>query len=391
MRKHSEQAGDRRRDGSCPFAPGFGEVPPYLAGRLLQQQASLACLDSMRREDQFERCLVMWGPRGNGKTTMLTWIESEARARGIQAISVAAADIETPASLAARISGPPRWRDRLGEVSWKGVSWKAGSLDPAPLDQLLARRLRKAPLALLIDEAHTLDLGVGRTVLSAVQRLGAQGAPVLLVLAGTPGLPYRLREMRATFWERSQILPFDRLDDRAASDAIRIPFESAGRAIAPDALAEAVAESHGYPFFLQLWGKLVWGRNGSSAMKVTESQVRKARAEFELRRNRFYGLRYEELEDMGLVTAAAAVAEAYEGVAQLRSAQIDAVLEAVLRQEGRRYDADAVRATRKDLVSVGYIWEPETSPAGRYVQGLPSLMDLVLQSALQPARSENVA
>ena len=132
MRKHSEQAGDRRRDGSCPFAPGFGEVPPYLAGRLLQQQASLACLDSMRREDQFERCLVMWGPRGNGKTTMLTWIESEARARGIQAISVAAADIETPASLAARISGPPRWRDRLGEVSWKGVSWKAGSLDPAP-------------------------------------------------------------------------------------------------------------------------------------------------------------------------------------------------------------------------------------------------------------------
>lgn len=338
----------------------------------------------MCREDQFERCLVMWGPRGNGKTTMLTWIESEARARGIQAIAVAAADIETPESLAARISGPPRWRDRLGEISWKGVSWKAGSLDAAPLDQLLARRLRKAPLALLIDEAHTLDLVVGRTVLSAIQRLGAQGAPILLVLAGTPGLPYHLREMQATFWERSQILPCDRLDDQAASDAIRIPFESAGRAIAPDALAEVVAESHGYPFFLQLWGKLVWGGNGSLAMTVTESQVRKARSEFKLRRNRFYGLRYGELEDMGLVTAAAAVAEAYEGVGQLRSAKIRAVLEAALRQEGHRYDADAVRAIRKDLVSVGYIWDPGTGPGSVYLRGIPSLMDFVLQSAGDP-------
>ena len=259
VRQRDEQVGAGRRGGRCPFAPGFGEVPPYLAGRQTQQQVCLERLDSMQRDDPFERCLVMWGPRGNGKTSMLAWIESEARARGIQVTSLAAADIETPEKLTARVSGAAKWVDRLGEVSWKGLSWKARDRGSDPFDQVLSRRVRKAPLALLVDEAHTLDLAVGRKILLAVQRLATQGGSILVVFAGTPGLPNRMREMQTTFWEHSRILPFDRREDRDASDAIRIPFESAGRTIAPDALAQVASESDGYPFFLQVWGKLVWG------------------------------------------------------------------------------------------------------------------------------------
>ena len=53
--------------------------------------------------------------------------------------------------------------------------------------ELLTARCRRRPLATLADEAHTLDLEVGRTLLNASQRVRDK-APFLLVLAGTPGM-----------------------------------------------------------------------------------------------------------------------------------------------------------------------------------------------------------
>ena len=60
----------------------------------------------------------------------------------------------------------------------------------------LTARCRKRPLAVLLDEAHTLDLEVGRTLLNTSQQVRDE-APFLLVLAGTPGLPAHLGSMNA--------------------------------------------------------------------------------------------------------------------------------------------------------------------------------------------------
>lgn len=379
MRRDGDQGDADRNGGSCPFVPGFGKVPPHLAGREMHQRVGLACLDSMRKGKPFNESLVMWGPRGNGKTAMLAWVESEARARGIQVAAHSAAEIETPEKLIARVSEPATWTDWIGERSWKGFQWRARDHEADSFHRILARRLRKGPLALLIDEAHTHDPSVGRTILSAIQRFAASDAQLLTVLAGTPDLPDRLGEMQVTFWERSQILPFDRLDEQSASDAIRIPFESAGRTITGDALAQVVSASHGYPFFLQLWGKLLWESEGAAAENVTASDVGRVRAEFESLRSQFYGLRFRELRRLNLLLAAAAVAEAYGEAQELPGSELERALEAKLIKQSSSQGENPVPATIGRLEALGYIWDPGGERAGSYVRGIPSLMDFVLQ------------
>ena len=203
----------------------------------------------------------------------------------------------------------------------------------------------------------------------------------MLALAGTPSLASHLSAMHVSFWERNEVLPFDRLRAHEAVDAVRVPFEADGRGIGADALAEVAAESHGYPFFVQVWGQALWRSADASAAAVTADCVSRARAQFESRRNRLYGLRFDELERMGLVAVAAAVAEAFGSAEELGSHEIDAVVEATLRREDGSCDTKSVAAARNNLHSLGYIWNYRSGQGARYVPGIPSLMDFVLHSA----------
>ena len=79
---------------------------------------------------------------------------------------------------------PRKWWDRLTpeQVAGFGFSLRPGTKGgppPAPED-ILELRARKAPLLIVMDEAHTLDLVVGRTLLNACQEV-RQDLPLLLV------------------------------------------------------------------------------------------------------------------------------------------------------------------------------------------------------------------
>ena len=383
MQRNSTQGGPTGSGGRCPFVPGSGKIPPYLAGRDVPQRVCLEFLDSIRAGGSPSGDIVLYGPRGNGKTALLLWMESRAKALNIEVRALAAAHVQTKRDLVAQLSRPANWLNRLGTISWKGLQWKAPDDTAEALIQVLQRQLRKAPLAILIDEAHTLDIAVGRSLLAATQRLRGLHAPLLLVLAGTPGLLDHLGTMGATFWERNQILPFDRLDDQDARSAIRVPFEEAGRSISSEVLQQAASASHGYPFFLQIWGKALWGPDESPTTTVTESDVERARTEFESRRNRFYRLRCDELRRMGLLNTAAALAKAYGDKQTLSGPRITGALEESLRQQGRPSDAASIAATCSNLVSVGYIWDTRSEAAETYKRGIPSLMDFVLDAVRQ--------
>lgn len=109
----------------------------------------------------------------------------------------------------------------------------------------------------MMDEAHTLDPGVGRALLNASQRV-RQRLPFLLVLAGTPNLRGHLDGMGASFWNRAQELRIGRLDDAAASEGFRRPFADAGISVDAGALAAMVQLSQGSPYFIQLLGQKIW-------------------------------------------------------------------------------------------------------------------------------------
>ena len=360
------------------FKPGPGGLPPYLAGREREQQIFRAFLDCLRQAAAPPRDLILYGPRGNGKTTLLSWLHEGARERdAVDVIHLTPAAIPTEERLVRRLLSPTWWRRLLpGEVSISGVRWRAGQSPDAPsLDEVLAARTGRKPLLLLLDEAHTLDAGVGYALLNAGQIVGRK-QPFLLALAGTPHLESRLSEMDVSFWSRSELLPIGRLDAAATADALRLPLAGENVAVDDDALAELVASSQGYPYFVQLLGEALWRRvvagGASAGRRITRTDVEAVRADFEQKKGRYYLQRYNELQEQGLLPAARAVAEAFEERERLDGAQLQA---AVRRGLGERGDEKRSAATAETLGHLGYIWRPDAVPT--WEAGIPSLMDYV--------------
>ena len=202
---------------------------------------------------------MLHGPRGNGKTALLAWLQQEASAYPeIDVLRLTPADIPSEPKLVERLL-PTSWLQRLApkEVSVRGITWRAGGSAATSLDEVLAVRTRTKPLVLLLDEAHTLNTKVGYALLNASQKIG-RDLPFLLVLAGTPGLPSHLNTMNASFWNRAERRPIGRLDSEATAAAIREPLEGERIAIDRDALERVVQASHGYPYFVQVWGQALW-------------------------------------------------------------------------------------------------------------------------------------
>ena len=365
-----------------PFRPGPGGLPPYLAGRESEQALCLALLGDLQDGLAPPREIVLHGPRGNGKTALLAWLQQEAAAYpGVDVLRLTPADIPSEPRLIERVL-PASWLQRLApnEISFHGITWRPGQGHPPPLDEALEARARKKPLILLLDEAHTLDERVGCTLLNASQKIG-RDLPFLLVLAGTPSLRSHLNSMNASFWNRAERRPIGRLDPRAAEAAIQRPLRKENIDIDEDALAHVVRESYGYPYFVQLWGEVVWRQAAAATApgagrRVTRAAVDAAQAAFDRMRDGYYLDRYEELEKLRLLPAARAVADAFKAQSLLDDMQLET---AVLQGLGTACGADRMATAKETLRHLGYVWRPEARPM--WEPGIPSLMDYVREYA----------
>ena len=366
-------------DDSGPFRPGTGGLPPFLAGREEEQglfRSRLAVLD--RREPSPSE-IVLYGPRGNGKTALLAWMEQEASSvPGVDVLKITPSEFDTRTEFA-EILLPESWwaTARPAEFTVRGVTWRPGENAPAPrVRSVLEVRSAKRPLILLLDEAHTLDPRVGKELLNAAQSVG-RTLPFLLVLAGTPNLRAHLGTMGASFWNRSRKLRIGRLDESAAAEAIRRPLESEETSISDEGLAHIVRESHGYPFFLQVWGAAVWSRVAAdpsvSRERVTTADTEACQSVFDSEKTDYYLDRFNELEEVELLEAARSVAELFAGRQRVRREEI---LAAVRRAPGFADRQKAV-AARRTLDHLGFVWQGRG--ATDWEPGIPSLMDFIRQ------------
>ena len=369
-----------------PFRPGHGGAPPYLAGREPEQALFREVSDDLRSGVPVARLLVVYGPRGNGKTALLRWAKREADADdGLDARWLVGSDIPAPGDFVAWL-GPGSWLRKIApesvSVAGIGVSLRGGGDRPLLLAEALEARAKAKPLLILLDEAHTLKPEVGQWLLNAAQTAGRR-APFLLVLAGTPDLAARLSEMEASFWNRAEEVPLGRLDEGAAGEAIRRPLAEDGIGVEEEALARMVGESHGYPFFVQLWGRAAWARArgaGGGAGPVTTAAVEEAAGEFEIRRNRYYLRRYRELEERELLPAARAVAAAFPEEGLLSHA---AFRRAVARSGG---GGPGIVEAAEALEHLGFVWQAKGTLS--WEPGIPSLMDFILENAPRPDDEE---
>ena len=367
--------------GFCPFNPAFGGIPPYLAGREQEQRSIARDLDDLKHCGRAPFAMIIYGPRGNGKAALLQWAQRLALEKGIETIRVTSSMIDTEDALV-RVLSARRWRTGIIKAaSAFGLHLPVNGQPATTITRALEKRVRRRPLLLWIDQAHTLDPDVGQHLLQSAQLVYGHGAQMLLMIVGSPDLISHLHEMRAGFWERSPILPLARLEAGASADAVRIPLEAANRSICTEALDQVVQESHGYPFFLQLWGKVLWYAVETAERTIGMDDVDRARPEFEKARDVFCGSRFDELCDQDLVAPATAIARAIEDRESLHRSEVDEALRMVLAGENLPSAPGDIRNVVSELRNLGYIWSPGGNLANRYFPGIPSFMTYVARKA----------
>ena len=117
---------------------------------------------------------------------------------------------------------------------------------PITVEGALAERVSDDGLLVMVDEAHVIEAEAGRTLLAAWQKVARNG-PVMLMLAGTPGLEARLRGIGATFGGRKNRITLDGLEPEAAVQAICSPLNDAGIEVPGEIAQRAAEDSRSYP------------------------------------------------------------------------------------------------------------------------------------------------
>ena len=374
------------------FRPGDGGWPPYLAGRESALERLAPLEHSLRANAAPARNAILHGPRGNGNTVLMeAFLRKVKDIPKLQALRLTPDEIADAAALCRhlararpgrrlleRIQAVKRMDVRISEAGMPGLGIEfEDAADRRLLPDLLIDRLEAGPVILAVDEAHVLDLEVGRILLNMVQKMRQSDRPLLLMLAGTPGLKSRLGAMDATFWGRCEDMPVGLLDRRASADALAKPLEERNVGFEPAALEEVVGQSSGYPYFLQLWGEALTGVL-DAATTVSSEHVRRASPKIQTAQAAYYRDRYNELHDANLLSAALAVGRAYasDSVSQISRERLYEIIAGTL-PSGAGHSHSMVADALGHLAALGYVWEAE----GDFEAGIPSLMSYVASRA----------
>ena len=178
----------------------------------------------------------------------------------------------------------------------------------------------------------------------------------MLLLAGNPDLARQLNPMGASFWGRSRRLPLGLLAPNAAADAIRMPVWAEGRSISDETLAQVVSESHGYHYFLQVWGDLLWDAMSDTDRPASLAEVDRVRPLFEEERSLYHSDRHAELVRVKLASVVAKLSTAFVDTDKRAHREVNETIRVALESEGRASDMEAVTTACDRLYDLGYIW-----------------------------------
>ena len=274
-------------------------------------------------------------------------------------------------------------RARMSALGVRGAESRTERSEAAPefLTEALLRRRGKRPLLAVVDEAHTLNPKVGQLLLNTSQEVRGEGLPFQLALAGTPGVATTLGEADSSFWDRGTILGIGLLDREASAEALTVPLDQAGLMIDPGALERVVADSQGYPFFVQLWGAKLVGALEEGETRIGSRHEALAGEAVAAVRTTYYEQRLDELKKERLIEPGRAAARAFAGRDVLSGEELARTLAEALGVPDAPNPAPEVLEVRAGLERLGFFWKPP----GRteYVAGVPSLTRYVLERSAE--------
>ena len=312
-----------------PYSPGAGTPPPELAGRDDHIEKAAIALDRIRA-GRAARSFILYGLRGVGKTVLLNCIRLDAEARGLVSVKVEAPEgrslpaLLAPALRAALIrlsrieaakAGAAKALRVLGsfaqalkikyqdlEIGVDGAVEK-GVADSGNLDNDLTELLRavghaaaerNTAVVLYIDELQYVPEEQLASLISALHDISQEQIPVTMVAAGLPQLVGQTGRAKSYAERLFEFAPVDRLEDKAARDAIIVPASDLGVAYEADAVAEILQQTKGYPYFLQEWGKHSWNVADASPIGLRDTARATVDALAELDAS-FFRVRFDRL------------------------------------------------------------------------------------------------
>lgn len=385
---------------SNPYAPGAGTPPPELAGRDELRETMRIALERVRRCLPTKSALMV-GLRGVGKTVLLDRIRDDAEAAGIQTLRIEAQESRSlPAILAPqlrqaliRLSRNEKARD-LARRALRALAGFAGALklqyhdiqvgldfEPEPgladngdLEHDLQALLEAAgeaaekagtALVMFIDELQYVEEDQLAALITSLHRTAQRKLPVMVVGAGLPqlrGRTGRAKSYAERLFDFPEIGP---LPPEAASLAIAKPARDAGVDYEQEALQRVIQETHGYPYFLQEWGKHVWDTAEQSPITLEDVEKASASATIALDEN-FFRVRFDRLTPSQKIYLRA-MAEL--GPGPHRSGDIADVL-------GRK--VTSVAPTRSQLIAKGMVWSPSHGDTGFTVPLFDEFMQRIM-------------
>lgn len=323
----------------------------------------------------------MVGLRGVGKTVLLDRMREDAEAAGIHTLRVEAPESRSlPAILAPqlrqallRLSRNEQARD-LAQRALRGLAGFAKSLkvkyqdievgfdfDPEPgladngdlehdLQALLeaagaAAQKAATALAMFVDELQYVEGDELAALITALHRAAQRRLPVVVVGAGLPQLRGRMGRAKS-YAERLFDFPeIGPLPPPAARTAITKPAAAEGVTVDEEALERIVQKTHGYPYFLQEWGKHAWDTAAASPITLQDVELASTCAVAALDES-FFRVRFDRLTPLEK-RYLRAMAEL--GPGPHRSGDI---------AEQLTREVTALGPTRNQLIGKGMIWSP---------------------------------
>ena len=277
-----------------PFKPTAGAEPPVLAGRdAVLDDFEIGLEEGVGAPGRLMR---ITGPRGSGKTVLLTELGDIARQRGWRVVDVTAAE-HLPQLICRRLEKADGV-DYSVELDLMVVKAKAQKDEPhrpediyEALDRVTGKLTEKGKgLLVTIDEIQDASVGDVREIAVAIQHLIRERRNIAFVFAGlTAGVMNLLGEDGPTFLRRAYPEELDTIPVGEVEAALKATFEKNGVRIDKEALAAAADSTAGYAYLIQLVGYNVWraaqvrggGEFDTISVEDVEKGVVAARREFE--------------------------------------------------------------------------------------------------------------